>query len=101
VRIIKIDILEETEELIKMLVTATDNATSINRLKRNRNTYSKFGIEFLKTNEIILRSGTTSLFDVQRWAFNVRCSSFKTTYRLWGQIGLYLIFTTPFRKEDL
>jgi len=33
----------------------------------------------LKTNEIKLRSGATSLFDVQRWKFDVRRSSFKTT----------------------
>jgi len=33
----------------------------------------------LKTNEIELRSGATSLFDVQRWTFDVRRSSSKTT----------------------
>jgi hypothetical protein len=27
-----------------------------------------------KTNEIKLQSGATSLFDVQRWTFDVRCS---------------------------
>jgi hypothetical protein len=33
-------------------------------------------IGFLKINEAKLRSGATSLFDVQRWTFNVRCSFF-------------------------
>jgi len=37
-----------------------------------------FDIGFLKTNEIKLWSGATSLFDVQRWTFDVRCPSFKT-----------------------
>ena len=32
-----------------------------------------------ETNEIKLRSEATSLFDVQRWAFNVGRSSFKPT----------------------
>jgi len=44
------------------------------RLKRNRNSHSSFDIGFLKTNEIKLRSGTTSLFDVERWTFDVGCS---------------------------
>ena len=38
-------------------------------------------LKFLKINEIKLRSGATSLFDVRRWAFDVRCSSFKKTYQ--------------------
>jgi hypothetical protein len=38
-----------------------------------------FDIEFLKINEIILRSGATSLFDVQRWTFDVGRSAFKPT----------------------
>jgi hypothetical protein len=38
-----------------------------------------FDIGYLKTNEIKLRSGATSLFDVQRWTFDVGRSSFKTT----------------------
>ncbi|MGB9439276.1 MAG: hypothetical protein WCB15_15135, partial [Desulfobacterales bacterium] len=33
----------------------------------------------MKTNELKLRSGLTSVFDVQRWAFDVRRSSLKTT----------------------
>ena len=33
----------------------------------------------ISLNEIKLRSAATSLFDVQRWTFDVRCSSFKTT----------------------
>jgi hypothetical protein len=33
-------------------------------------------LEFSKTDELKLRSAATSLFDVQRWAFNVRCSIF-------------------------
>jgi hypothetical protein len=48
-------------------------------LIRNKNSHSMFDIGFLKTNEIKLLSGATSLFDVQRWTFDVRCSSFKTT----------------------
>jgi hypothetical protein len=35
--------------------------------------------DFLKTNEIKLRSGATSLFDVQRWTFEVRRSSLETS----------------------
>jgi hypothetical protein len=37
----------------------------------------KVGDSMLKTNEIKLRSGATSLFDVQRWTFDVRRSSLK------------------------
>jgi len=47
-------------------------------MKRKRNSHLRFDIGFLKTNEIKLRSGATSLFDVQRWTFDVRCLSFKT-----------------------
>ena len=47
--------------------------------KRNRNSQSGFEIGFFKTNEIKLRSAATSLFDVQRWTFDVGCSSFKPT----------------------
>jgi hypothetical protein len=36
-----------------------------------------FGIGCLKINEFKSRSGATSLFDVQRWTFDVRRSSFK------------------------
>jgi hypothetical protein len=38
----------------------------------------KFDFEFMKTNEIKLRSEATSLFDVQRWKFDVRCLFFKS-----------------------
>ncbi len=34
---------------------------------------------FFKTNGIKFQSAATSLFDVQRWTFDVRRSSFKTT----------------------
>jgi len=43
-------------------------------MERNRNRHSKFDIGFMKTNKIKLQSGATSLFDVQRWTFDVRCS---------------------------
>jgi hypothetical protein len=35
-------------------------------------------------NKINLWSGATSLFDVQRWTFDVGRSSFKKTQHLWG-----------------
>ncbi|MBC8247939.1 MAG: hypothetical protein H8E81_10160 [Deltaproteobacteria bacterium] len=35
--------------------------------------------DFLKTNEIKLQSEATSLFDVQRWTFDVRRSSLETS----------------------
>jgi hypothetical protein len=35
-------------------------------------------LDFLKTNEIKSQSGATSLFDVQRWTFDVRRSSLET-----------------------
>jgi len=41
---------------------------------KNRTKYPRFGIGFLKTKDIKLRSEATSLFDVQRWMFDVRCS---------------------------
>jgi len=47
--------------------------------KKNTNSHSRFDIGYLTTNEIRLRSAATSLFDVQRWTFDVRRSSFKTT----------------------
>jgi hypothetical protein len=68
VRIIKNDILQETEELIKIFVT------SIKTAEKKQKYISWFGIEFLKTNEIKLWSRATSLFDVQRWTFDVGCS---------------------------
>jgi len=43
----------------------------------NRHSHSRCGIGFLKAIEIILRGAATSLFDVQRWTFDVRRSSFK------------------------
>jgi len=54
--------------------------SGIEGLKRNRNNHSGFDIGYLKTDEIKLQSAATSLFDVQRWTFNVRCSSFKPTH---------------------
>jgi hypothetical protein len=40
--------------------------------------HAPWGFErFMKTNQIKLQSAATSLFDVQRWTFNVRCSSLK------------------------
>ena len=59
---------EETEELIKIFLRV------LKPLKRNRNSHSGFDISFLQTNEIILQSGATSLFDVQCWTFDVGCS---------------------------
>ncbi len=64
---------EETKELIKMYVT------SIIQLQRNRNLYLRFGIEISKTNELKMRSEVTSLFDVQRWTFDVRRSAIETS----------------------
>jgi hypothetical protein len=71
VRIIKNDILEETEELIKIFVTSINTAE-----KKQKESFkvSRFDIGFIKTNEIKLRSGATSSFDVRRWTFNVGCS---------------------------
>jgi hypothetical protein len=37
----------------------------------SKNSHSRMEIGFLETNEIKLRSEATSLFDVQRWAFDV------------------------------
>jgi hypothetical protein len=64
---------EETEELIKNFVT------SIKTAEKNRNIHSTFDIGYLK---IKLRSGATSSFDVQRWTFDVRRSSFEITLNL-------------------
>ena len=36
----------------------------------------------MKTNKIKLRSGATTIFEVQRWKFDVRCSSFQLTLQL-------------------
>jgi len=59
VSIIKNDILEETEELIKIFVTSSkrpfDRLTALSGvegLKRNRSSHSRFDIGFLKTNKI-------------------------------------------------
>jgi len=75
------DILEETEELIKISLRVSkrpfDRLTALSGvegLKRKRDSHSRFGIGILKTNEIKLWSEATSLFDVQRWTFDVRCS---------------------------
>jgi hypothetical protein len=45
--------------------------------KWKKNIHSRFDIGFLETSEIVLRSEATSLFDVQRWTFDVGRSSFK------------------------
>jgi hypothetical protein len=47
-------------------------------LKRNRNSHSKFDIGYWITNEIRLQSAATSLFDVQRWMFDVQSVLFST-----------------------
>jgi hypothetical protein len=59
------DILEETRELIKIIVTSIKN-------------------------ELKLRGEATSLFGVQRWTFDVRSSSFNIT--LYGMISGYTAF---------
>lgn len=50
------------------------------RLKRKRNSYSRFDIGFLKTNEIKLWSGVTSLFDVRRSMLDVHLSKKRSVY---------------------
>jgi hypothetical protein len=64
-------------------------------------------LDLLKTNEIKLRSGATSLFDVQRWVFDVRhsvCSrmwSWQTIAAILGWSGRYkaaITFKTHRRK---
>jgi len=57
-----------------------DRLTALSRvegLKRDRNSHSRFDIGFLKTNVIKMRSKATSLFDVQRWMFDVQ------SFRYW------------------
>jgi hypothetical protein len=61
-------IFEKTEEYLRFLLQVSK------RLERKRNSHSSFDVGFLKTNKIKLRSEATSLFDVQRWTFDVRCS---------------------------
>jgi hypothetical protein len=46
------------------------------RLKTKRNHHSRFDVGFSETNEIILQSEATSLFDVQRSMFDDGRSSF-------------------------
>ena len=73
-----------------------DRLTALSRvegLKRDRNSHSRFDIGFLKTNLIKMSSKATSLFDVQRWMFDVqsvRCWTFifetntiDTTLAIW------------------
>ncbi len=63
---------EETDELIKIFVTSIKTAVrqahgperSRKALKRNKN-----------SKQIKSRSAATSLFDVRRWTFDVRCSA--------------------------
>jgi hypothetical protein len=49
---------EETEELVNFFFM------SIKIAEKNRNSHSRFDIGFMKTNEIKLRSGSSSLFDL-------------------------------------
>jgi len=67
VSVIKNDILEETEELTKIFVTSSK------RLKRNRNSHSKFDIGFLK--QMKFNCGAKrhhySMFNVGRSMFDV------------------------------
>jgi len=60
--------------MVKTYSEATRTGLRPGGLKRKRTNHSKLDIGFLKTNVIKLRSETTSLFDVQRWTFDVRCS---------------------------
>jgi hypothetical protein len=60
---------EQTGELMKIF------AMSIKTAIRDRNSHSRIDIGCLKTNGIKLQSGATSLFDVQRWTFDVRVCS--------------------------
>ncbi len=43
--------------------------------------------KYLKTIKHKLRSGATSLFDVQRWAFDVRCSAFLIFFIIFATAG--------------
>jgi hypothetical protein len=60
------------KESIKIILSG------INTLKIKGNIHHiSFDIGFTKLEQIKLWSGATSLFDVQRWTFDVGCSSFK------------------------
>jgi len=48
------------------------------RIERRMGKVEESNIGFMKTNGIKLRSAATSLFDVQRWMFDVRRSSLIT-----------------------
>jgi len=52
--------------------------------------------DFLKTNEIKLRSAATSLFDVQRWMFDVRIYSLLDVHFL-KQLSAYAV--NPSRRK--
>ena len=60
------------KELIKIFVT------NIKTAEKTEIAIQGLTSDFLKSNEIPLRRGATSLFDVQRWTFDVRRSSFET-----------------------
>jgi hypothetical protein len=60
VQIIKNDILQETENLMKIFVTSINTAE-----KKKELVIQGLIIVFLKTKKFILRSEATSLFDVQ------------------------------------
>jgi hypothetical protein len=59
---------EETEKLISIFVASIETA------EKNRNSHSRFDIGFMQTNEIKLRSGAISFFDVRLSMFDVRVS---------------------------
>jgi hypothetical protein len=61
-------------EIVEQIPNIAEGKHVLKWLKRNRSNHSGFDIGYLKTNEIKLRSEATSLFDVQRWTFDVRCS---------------------------
>ena len=73
---------------IKTAVRQTHGPERSRRAEKTRSSHYRFDIGFLKTNEIKLRSGATSIFDVQRWTFDVRRSSFKITGAYGGWPGV-------------
>mgnify|MGYP007065677927 CR=1 FL=1 len=58
--------------MVKTYSEATRTGLRPGGLKKKRTNHSRLDIGFLKTNVIKLRSGATSLFDVQRWMFDVQ-----------------------------
>jgi len=94
VRIIKNDILEETQELIKIFVT------SIKTAEKNINIHSKFDIGFLKQMKLICGAERHhySMFNVGRSMFDVHnpygknatCDCLQNNFTLIGR-SLYLV----------